>query len=742
MNEAICLDDAAAPVEYGDDGVRQMAVRWTAPLLLAARHLRLPVSPELVRGAGTWSAGHDAETAIVELAAAAGLSARFLDLPPAQLTPVLLPALLQLDDEHVGVVVAVAAGRATVLVDVQGQAVERTLPLDAPGRDRPCRMLLVHEHVVPRDDRLDAYLAVRPHTWLRDLFTSHWRLLLELGAGSLFGNLLAIATSLFAMQVWDRVVPARATSTLWVLASGVALALLLELLLRTARVSITDHFGKQADLRLSAMFFARVLDIRSDARPRSPGTLIAQLRDLEQLRELMTSSTLGVLIDLPFVAAFLFIIWILGGPLVFVPLAAIPLLVLPGLLTQIPLAKLSSAGLAEAALRNAILMEAIYRVEDIKTLQAEPRFRQLWDHTNEVSADIGLKQRYIAGLLLNISQSAQQLAYASVLIAGVYGILDGNLSFGAVLACSILTSRTIAPLNQIPAVLARIQNARVGKQALDKMLSLPVDHDPEKDAYHRPALVGRYRFDNVAYSFDPQEKPVLTIPHLRIEAGERIAVLGRVGAGKSTLLRMLGGLAVPGHGRILFNDTPMPLLDAADVRRDVGMVLQDSSLFYGTLRDNMRIASPLATDEEILAAMRLACADQLLLNQPHGLDLKLRESGIGLSGGQKQALILARTFLRSPSVLLLDEPTASLDDATELAIIERMKQWLGGRTLVVATHRYPVLSLVDRIIVLDGGRIVRDGPRDAILAALRGVPPAAAEAGRRPQPVRVVAKAE
>lgn len=724
----------AAPV--GSETHAPTAIeRWVEAILLAARQIGVSVSPELVRSASAWAVRTDAELAIIDIALSAGLVAQFVSISIDDLSPHMVPALVQIGDKHVGVIVAVASGVATVAFTVDGTTIERAIPFEQL-RGNAGRLLLLHEREVARDGRLDTYLSKRPKSWLKGIFVGNSRTMIELGLGSLVGNLLAIGTSLFAMQVWDRVVPARSTNTLWVLASGVALALLLELLIRTARVSVADHFGKQADLKLSAMFFARVLDIRNDARPRSPGTLISQLRDLEQLRELLTSSTMGVLIDLPFVFAFLFIIWVLGGPLVLVPLAAIPLLILPGLLAQIPLAKLSNEGMSEAALRNAILMESIYRVEDIKILQAEPRFRSLWNSVNRVSGEIGLKQRYLAGLLVNFSQMVQQLAYVGVVIVGVYGILDGGLSFGAVLACSILTSRTIAPLGQISAVLGRIQNARVGKKGLDSLLSLPVDHDPEKDAYHKPVLVGRYRFENVAYAYGPQEKPALVIPQLKIEPGERIAILGRVGAGKSTLLRLCGGLATPVQGRILFNETAMGLIDVADIRRDIGFVLQGSSLFYGSLRENLLIGNPLASDEQILEAMRLSCADQLLLNQPHGLDLKLRENGQGLSGGQKQALILARAFLRSPNILLLDEPTASLDEATELAIIERLKGWLGQRTLIVATHRYPVLSLVDRIIVIDGGRIARDGPRDEILKVLTASGPPNPDGRGKPQPVQ------
>ncbi|MEI3854960.1 MULTISPECIES: type I secretion system permease/ATPase [unclassified Ensifer] len=706
--------------------------RWVSAILIASSRLGITVSPELVRNASAWGIAGEQDQAIVDVAQAAGLSAQFVALSLRHLAVEMLPALIPMGDRLVGVIIGIANDSVRVAFTVDGTTIERSLPIDEVEQAGGERVLLVQVREVAKDQRVDAYLRARRDFWLRDIFTSSWRIFFELGIGSLFGNLLAIGTSLFAMQVWDRVVPARSTNTLWVLASGVVLALVLELLIRTARVSIADQFGKQADLKLSAMFFARVLDIRNDA-PRSPGTLIAQLRDLEQMRELLTSSTMGVLIDLPFVVAFLFIIWVLGGPLVFIPLAAIPLLVVPGILAQLPLAKLAKEGLSEAALRNAILMEAIYRVEDIKVLQAEPRFRGLWNKVNRVSGEIGLKQRYLAGLLVNFSQMVQQVAYVGVIIAGVYGILDGGLSFGAVLACSILTSRTIAPLGQISAVLGRIQNARVGKKGLDDLISLPVDHDPDRDAYHKPALVGRYRFENVAYAYGPEEKPALVIPRLEIESGERIAVLGRVGAGKSTLLRLAGGLATPAQGRILFNDTTMNLIDVADIRRDIGFVLQESSLFYGTLRENLLIANPLATDEQILEAMRLSCADQLVLNQPNGLDLMLRESGQGLSGGQKQSLLLARTFLRSPNILLLDEPTASLDEATELAIIERMKSWLGRRTLIIATHRYPVLSLVDRIIVIDGGRIVRDGPKDQILNTLAG---GRADDRDRPHPVK------
>jgi len=696
--------------------------KWSDVLLMAARQLGVKASHEFVRNAAAWSKGHDPHQAAIDIALASGLTASYITVEQSQLSTNMLPCVMQINSE-LGLITSLDETHALVHFFVNGNAFERRLALvDLFADTNKRRLLLLDRHESIREDRLDKYLEDKPESWLRGIFIANWPILVQLGLGSLIGNVLAIATSLFAMQVWDRVVPAQSINTLWVLASGVAIFMVLEFCLRMARVAVTDHFGKQADLRLSSMFFSRTLNIRNDARPRSPGTLISQLRDLDQMRELLTSSTLGVLIDLPFVAVFLLVIWYLGGVLVLIPLAAIPLIILPGILAQIPLSKLAVAGMDEAALRNAILMESIYRAEDIKLLQAEARFRRVWDNVNKTSGDISLKQRRWAAFLMNFSQMVQQLAYVGVVVVGVFGILrllgGDPLSFGAVLACSILTSRTIAPLAQVPAILGRLQNARVGKKALDSLLKLPLDHDSRTDYYHKPVILGHYKMSQLAYAYGPMEKPALAIPKLEIKAGERIAILGKVGAGKSTLLRILAGLSAPAQGQLTLDDTPMGLVDIADIRRDVGVVMQESSLFYGTLRDNLLIADPLASDEDILRAMKLACADRLLLNQPHGLDLKLREGGIGLSGGQRQSLILSRIYLRSPNIVILDEPTASLDEGSELAVLKNMQEWLGHRTLIVATHRYPVLALVDRVIIIDNGRIVRDGSKEEILKTI------------------------
>jgi len=720
--EIFVRPDVATETEIRTEATEGVPTRiepWIEALLLVARTLGVQTSPEQIRSSAVWSGESGYLDAIVDVALSAGLSAQFVKWDVGDLNNIMLPALIPISSKSVAMIVSVEDNVAKLVIPVDGQLTKRSMPLKQLRALHRHPILLVSEREAAHEDRIDDFLTFKPKTWLRDIFLNNKWTIFEMCLGSLVGNMLAISTSLFAMLVWNRVIPARSEDTLWVLGSGVCLFLCIELCIRLARVTLADHFGKRADLRLSSMFFAWALDIRSDARPRSPGTLITQLRDLDSMRELLTSTTLGVLVDLPFVAAFLVVMWLIGGPLVWVPIIAIPILIIPSIIMQIPLSKLANLGMKESAMRNTLLMEAIHRVEDIKILQAEARFRNQWNKVNRTSADISMKQRFLAGMLTNYTSTIQQLAYVGVVIVGVYGIFAGTMSYGAVLACSILTSRTIAPLGVVTAVFTRLQNARVSKKALDGLLSLPIDHAQNKDRYHKPLLAGSYRFTNVLFGYDPQMPPAVAIQNLRINTGEKVAILGRVGSGKSTLLRLAGGLAVPQQGQVQLDGINMSLIDVADVRRDVGFLMQDASLFYGTLRDNLLLANPLATDEQILEAMHIVCADQLLLNQSHGLDLVLREGGLGLSGGQKQTLMLARLILRSPNVLLLDEPTASLDEATETIVIQRFQKWIGKRTMLAVTHRYAMLPLVSRIIVMEGGRIILDGPRDTILNNLK-----------------------
>ncbi len=653
------------------------------------------------------------------IAMSAGLSACVMKRGVHRLRQKDLPAVGIAANGAAYVILSIDQKQASVCGYVGEEYFEQRVDLKALASTITSPVLQVRPSKKPDTKRIEQYYSAKPESWFNDIMRESRGPLFELGLASFFSSVLAIATAIFAMQVWDRVIPARSMDTLWVLTIGVGIALFLDMILRVARVSISDHFGKRADLKMSAILFARMMDISSDKRPKNPGSLIAQLRDIEHLREMLTSTTLSVLLDLPFSLLFLIVIWIIGGWMVMVPLAAIPLVLIPSLIAQFPLAKLSRAGMGEAALRNSILMESIYRADDIKTMQSERRFSNLWEQTSQTNATIAKKQRFYRSLLGNWSQTVQQAAYAGTLVAGAYAVVTNHLSFGVLMACTTLTSRTIAPLGQLTSIFSVLQNARVGKSGLDGLLKLPADHDVERTRYSRDTLTGHYQFENVVFTYEEGQKPAAVLPHFQIKPGDSIAILGKAGAGKSTILRLLAGLSKPENGRILLDKTNLNLIDVSDLRRSTGLLMQDSGLFYGTIRENLRIASPMASDDEILAAMAVSCADELLLNQQHGLDLPIRENGAGLSGGQRQSLLLARVILRNPGIVLLDEPTASLDEATERKIVANLGKWIEGRTLVVATHRYPILDMVNRIVVVEGGRIAADGPKDDVIAKLR-----------------------
>ena len=495
------------------DGSKKLPLElWAGGLVYVARLLSLNPSPERVRQAANQTAGGGTQAAVLAIARSAGLSGRFTAMKPAQLSASLMPAIGQLTIGQIFVITGIQGKDAEVTFVLEGDHVfSKVVPLADLAKHISGPLLVVAAVERSKDPRTDDFLSPRARSWFAQIFTGNMLLLFELFAASFVSSLIAIATSLFSMQVYDRVVPSQSIPTLWVLASGVAVALLVDMAIRMLRTTITDHFGKRADLRLSALFFARTLDIKNDARPRSPGTLISQLRDLDQIREFLTSTTFSAAMDIPFVLTFLFIIWMLGGSIVFVPMAAIPLVIIPSLIAQVPLARLSQEGMAESALRNAILMESMYRIEDIKSLQAESRFRRLWEETNIVAAAIGMRQRTVAALLMNWTQVSQQLAYTGVIVYGVYGVLEGSLSFGSLLACSILTSRTIAPLGQIAAIFSRLQNVLVGRRGLNQLLALPLDHATDRDSYHRPTIGGKYVFENVAYLYGKESRPAIAI---------------------------------------------------------------------------------------------------------------------------------------------------------------------------------------------------------------------------------------
>ena len=569
------------------------------------------------------------------------------------------------------------------------------------------------------DARVDEYIKPWRPSWFWTIVLKDWHRYGDVVLASLVANILALSGMLFSMQVYDRVVPSQSESTLWVLFGGVMLAICFEFAMRLSRSYIIDTLGKRADLQISDVVFGRAMRLRNDVRPRSTGSFIAQIREIDQVRELLTSTTVSAAADLPFFFLFLGVLWLVGGSMVWIPLAALPLLILPGLLAQRPLARLASAGMRESALRNAMLVETVQGLDDIKSLRAEPRFQNRWNHVNMVSADIGMRQRFLTGMLMTWTQELQGIVFAVVLLVGCYQVMTGNMTTGALVGSSILASRMMSPMAQISSLLARWQQAKVAREGLNKLMERPVDVPEDSRRVHVPHLQGAYRTTGVRFQYSEEAKrPALELPNLNIKPGEKIAVLGRMGAGKSTLLQLFAGMYKPTAGVIRLDGIDLSLIDPSDVRRDVGLLAQGSNLFHGTIRENLLLGRPMASDRELLEALRMSGGLSLVQGRPEGLDELIQEGGLGLSGGQRQALLLARTVVRQTSVLLLDEPTAHFDEVTEHQVIDALTPWLAPRTLIVATHRMQVLQWVDRIIILDGGRVVMDGPKKHVLGEL------------------------
>lgn len=693
--------------------------QWIPAMLAVARYYRLDASEENVRALSNWEKRRPTDDILRRMARNMGLDLRPTPFSRKALDPWSLPLIAEFKNGRVGVLQQMdREGNISVLFSGdEGLALDH--PIAEIKKDIK-RLLVLRPVSAVQDARVDDYIKPYQKNWFRSIVFKDWPRYMDITLASLITNVLALSGILFSIQTYDRIVPSRSLPTLWVLFGGVMMAILFEFTMRIIRARVTDIVGKRADLRISDVVYGHALRIRNEARPKSTGTFIAQVRELESIRETITSTTIGAVVDLPFVLLFFFILWLIGGPLVLVPLCALPFLIIPGVLAQKPLGQLAQEGMRESALRNAMLVEAVQSIEDIKLLRAESRFQNQWNQVNAISADIGIRQRTLVSWLTTLSQETQSIIFALTLFTGAIMVIKGEITTGVLVGCSILGSRTIVPLAQWAAVFSRLQQAKISYKALDELMQKPVDQAEHDKFLHRPILHGKYQLEGVEVRHNEQDpRPALVIGNLSIQAGDKVAILGRMGAGKSTLLQLFAGMLHASKGKVLLDDTKMEQIDPADLRRDLGYLSQNAKLFFGTIRDNLTMGHPLASDEEMLQALSLSGALPLIQAQGHGLDYIIQEGGYGLSGGQRQALLLARTLLLDSHILLLDEPTAVMDDVTERMVINQVKPWLESRTLLVVTHRPAVLEWVDKIMVINQGQIVLYGPKDAVLEKLR-----------------------
>lgn len=536
-------------------------------------------------------------------------------------------------------------------------------------------------------------------------------------------NLLTLATSIYSMQVYDRVIPNQGFQTLWVLSVGVTLAVGLEFLLKQVRSHTVDRTCNAIDQQLSEWFFNRMMGIRMEARPASVGTLASQVKGFEMVRGVLASTSLFVLADVPFALFFILVIALVGGWVVAVPLIALPVALVAGLMFQRAIERHTRLNLAGNNRKAGLLVEAVDGAESLKANSAEWKLQARWNRLVAETAESDQRIRTYSALAQNLTVALQQLGYVALVAMGAYLVTINQLTMGGLLACTIISNRAMMPIVQLPGVMVQWAHARAAIEGLDQIIALPSEADSAQHALAPQNLEGGLRFERVRFAYGMATRPALEVERLDIKPGERVGLLGAIGSGKSTLLKLSSGLYRPTEGKIFLGGVDLALLAPAVARESVGYLPQDARLFSGTLRDNLLLGLPDPGDEAILQAAQRTGLVELIGGQPKGLALAITEGGRGVSGGQKQLIMLTRTLLAGPKVWLLDEPTGAMDSVTETRIVNLLREITGaGATLVAATHKTALLPLFDRLIVLQGGHILLDGPRDAVLAKLSGRP--------------------
>lgn len=563
------------------------------------------------------------------------------------------------------------------------------------------------------------YAGREGHWFISALTANRWTYAQVIMAAALT-NFLGLSTSIFIMVVYDRVLPNEAIDSLIALTIGVGIALGFDFLIKMLRSSFIEKAGQSADIRLGRRIFGHLLDIKMSSGQAMSGGLVNSLREFETLRDFFASATLAAVVDLPFILIFVWVIYLIGGPLAIVPLLAVPFVLVLGVVVQPFLQKLSAASFEQGQSKQSIIMETLAGLESIKSAGAHQVLQSRWTDALASQSDLARRGRGIQQFAMNSTMSAQQLAQVAIVVYGVFLVGDGAVSMGAMIASVILTGRALAPLAQLAQTMTRINQAKTAYQAIDRLMAMPRERSPEQQFLARPVLNGRMELKNVSFRYPRQTDLLLRDLSLTIEPGEKVALIGRVGSGKSTVARLLAGLYEPEDGAVLADDTDLRQIDPVDLRRNIGCALQDAWVLSGTLKENIALGGYQVSDEAILAAARQSGAHDFIARLPSGYDTVVGERGEGLSGGQKQQLCLARALVESRPVLILDEPTSAMDPQSEKQVISRLQAATADTTLVLITHRPSLLSLVDRVIVMDEGQIIADGPRHQVMKPVAG----------------------
>jgi len=697
---------AAAPA-WGSllDALRAVARHHGHPIGRAALLAGLPVTDSVLRPA-----------LLPRAAERARLKASVVERRLDDIPDLVLPAILLLRDEQAAVLFARdAEGELSVLLP--GGAGRETVAVEAmSARYAGYAVLLAPEPTLVAEAGSERSAA--PH-WFWSTLNAFRSNYLHIALAALLINILALAFPLFVMNVYDRVLPNGAVPSLVALSIGILISFAFDLVLRLVRGRMIDLTSKQVDVTLSARLFQQLLGLKMAHRPPSAGVLANQIREFESVREFFTSGTVIAASDLVFAGVFLAVMAAIAGPLAIVPAVLLPLVLGAGVLIQRPLDRVMVESQAESATRHGLLVEALSGIETVRALGAESRMQNRWERSVAASARASEAVHRLSSLTLSLTAAAQNLASLAVIVWGVLLVLDNQISVGALFAANMLVGRILAPVASLSSVLLRASRTFQSLKAIDRLMRLPVERPQGRRFVGRRIAAGSLVFQSVCFRYPDAENDALADVSFSIAAGERVGIIGRIGSGKTTVGRLAAGFYEPDRGHVLIDGVDIRQLDPVDLREGVGFVLQDSELFRGTLRENITAGLPEASDAAMIEAATLAGVDAIVHNLPLGYDTPVSEAGRSLSGGQKQSVALARALIRKPRLLFLDEPTSALDMHSEAQFRERLAALRADTTLIISTHRTSLLQLVDRLLVFEHGRLVADGPKAEVLAALQ-----------------------
>jgi len=687
-------------------------------LVLLTRFYNRPFSEETL-SAGLPLVDSKLTPALFERAAErAGLTAKVANRELEKISSLVLPVVILLNGGRACILKTVTAQGSCQIVDPDSGGVMET-SLSVLRKEYTGHVILVRQQL-QFDSRTEHSAVPHVEHWFWGVVRLAWPMYAEVLVASFLISLFALVMPLFIMNVYDRVVPNDTTETLWALAIGVVIVLAFDFGMRMLRSYLVDIAGKRIDVILSANIFEKAMGLRMEVRPASVGSFASNLHEFEAFREFITSATITALIDLPFVFIFIIVIFWIGGWVGIVPLLAVPVIILIGISLQRSLGEIIQLTFRYGAQKQGLLIEGLSAMETIKSLSGEGALQRKWEQLVGTVARLGIKARTLSSAIVNISVSVQQLASVGVIVVGVYLIAERELTVGALVACTILTSRALAPLGQVAGLMTRYHQSVQALNTLHNIMQLPVERPPNKSFVHRPIIRGEVEFRNVTFSYPGQQTPALSNVSFKIGVGERVGLIGRIGSGKSTIEKLVLALYKPSSGSILIDGVDINQIDPATLRKNIGYVPQDVVLFYGTVKENILFSAPYAEDAAMLRAAEIAGVTEFVHPAAQGFDLHIGERGEGLSGGQRQTVAMARALLLDPPILIMDEPTNALDNRSEENFKVKLDKVLAGKTFMLVTHRASLLTLVPRLIVLDNGRIVADGPKEQVMQALSG----------------------